>query len=286
MVTASKVNMDTINKVAEQVNKGEEVDTKECMVAMFGLVASLHSQNSEDKVKMDAIGNRAVSNEKRIEEIEKKIGASEECAIPLSVTIQNLTKYPTVTDEEAVKKVIAEIGAEGVDPQTDVVKVNRKGYKPASGTQQERLGTVMVELSSQEVKAKIMRSKKSLEDRPNNLANLRIRNMKSQAELNQDFFNRQVLKLVPGGDKFYIAANGALRPQQPRHAGPQGNPPHGQHLPPFRPSSPSFRPRALPQQQQQLPVVPLPGLHPAGPGMFSQPPPAPRIGENLPDFLG
>ena len=291
MATASKVNMDTINKVAEQVNKGEEVDTKECMVAMFGLVASLHNQNSEAKVKIDAIGNRAVSNEKRIDDIEKKIGGKEECAIPLSVTIQNLSKYPTVTDEESVKKVIAEIGADGVDPESDVVKVNRKGYKPASGTQQEKLGTVMVELSSLEVKAKIMRAKKCLENRPNNLANLRIRNMKSQAELNQEFFNRQVLKLVPGGERFYIAANGALRPQQPRHAGPQGHPPHGQRPPPFRPSTSSFRPGALPQQQQpqqqqQLSVVPMPGLHPPGRGIYSQPPPAPRIGENLlPDFM-
>ena len=53
-----------------------------------------------------------------------------------------------------------------------------------------------------------------------NLRNLKIRNMKTQSEMNQDFTNRTLLKMIPGGDKWYVAGNGSLRPQtRPQYSG-------------------------------------------------------------------
>ena len=43
-----------------------------------------------------------------------------------------------------------------------LIKVVRKGFKPANATQSERLGTVLVELRSTEVKARIMKAKSKL----------------------------------------------------------------------------------------------------------------------------
>ena len=179
-------------------------------------------------------------------------------------------------------------GAEGVDPEHDVVKVERRGYKAANNQQPEKLGTVMVELSSTDVKGKVMRSKKILETKQNELAKLKIRNMKTKAEMNQDYFNRQVLKMIPGGEKFYIGANGALRPQQVQ----SGQPRQGSGT--LRPSSyasaafprPLGPVQRLHQQQHQQPsLAPVPGLHPPAPGFFSTPPPPSTQGDNLQNFF-
>ena len=261
MTAATNVSMDTVNKVADMVNKGETVDPNECMLAMFGMMASLHCQSSEMKEKVNSVVNMAKNNEDRIEALEKKVGRKEECAIPLSITIQNMPVMSSKSDEDIVKKVIAEVGAQGVDPERDVVKVERRGYKAATSHQTEKLGTVMVELSSSDVKARVMKAKKILESKPDPLSRLRIRNMKTLAELNQENFNRQILKMVPGGERFFIGANGALRPQQQQsHRGRA--PSFGQHL------------------QQQV-RVPPPLLRPPTPAFFSSPPPAVVRGDNF-----
>ena len=165
------------------------------------------------------------------------------------------------SDEDIVKKVIAEVGAQGVDPERDVVKLERRGYKAATSHQTEKLGTVMVELSSSDVKAKVMKAKKILESKPDPLSRLRIRNMKTLAELNQENFNRQILKMVPGGERFFIGANGALRPQQEQS---------------HRGRAPSFG-----QRLQQQVRVPPPLLRPPTPAFFSSPPPAVVRGDNF-----
>ena len=72
MTAATNVSMDTVNKVANMVNKGETVDPNECMLAMFGMMASLHCQSSEMKEKVDSVVNMAKNNEDRIEALEKK----------------------------------------------------------------------------------------------------------------------------------------------------------------------------------------------------------------------
>ena len=163
----------------------------------------------------------------RLKALEDKVGDRKDCAVPLSITMQNLPKVEH-GDEVAVKSVIKEINAEGIDAETDVVKVVRKGYKPANATQSERLGTVLVELRSTEVKTKIMKAKSKLATHHDErLKNVRISNMKTQNQVNQDFFNRQLLKMVPGGEDFYISGTGAIlsktRPPPPHsHQGWRG----------------------------------------------------------------
>ena len=49
-----------------------------------------------------------------------------------------------------MKTVINEIKPEGVNADTDMVKVVRKGYKPAIENKSEKLGVVMVELRTAE----------------------------------------------------------------------------------------------------------------------------------------
>ena len=78
-----------------------------------------------------------------------------------------------------------------------------------------KLGKVEVELSSSEVRTKIMKTKKVLEHHSNDtLKNLRIHNKKTQEQINQEFTNRQLLRMIPGGHNWYIAGNGQLRQQQ------------------------------------------------------------------------
>ena len=99
--------------------------------------------------------------------------------------------------------------------------MTRKGSKSANGNQSERLGTVLVELQSSEVKAKIMKAKKMLATDDNvDMRNLRISHMKTPGQLSQDYFNRQLLKLVPGGERMYISGTGAILPKTspPPHA--------------------------------------------------------------------
>ena len=154
--------------------------------------------------------------------------------------MQKLPKAPNgVSDMDAAKHVIKAINAEGVDAEADVVKVSRKGFKPATATQSEWGGTVFVELKSAEVKAKVMKAKKCLANN-NELKDVRISNMKTQHQINQDYFNRQILKMIPGAEKFYISGTGALRPAT--HIQSRQGPP-----PPHIPYNPAtFNPATLP----------------------------------------
>ena len=152
-----------------------------------------------------------------------------------------------MSDLELVRDVIRQVNAEGVIVEEDVVKVSRKGFKPANGTQSERQGTYFVEMKSTEAKAKVMRAKKSLANLPN-MKDVRISNMKTQHEMNQDFFNRQLLRMVQGGNQWYISGNGTMRPvtQQP---GRQGPAPYAQ---PQGPPA-TFNPTTLPPSYQTGP---------------------------------
>ena len=56
-----------------------------------------------------------------------------------------------------------------------------------------------MEVSSTEVRGKIMKNKKVLENHNNPiLKNLRIKNMKTQEQINYEFATRQLLQMVPG----------------------------------------------------------------------------------------
>ena len=91
--------------------------------------------------------------------------------------------------------------------------------------------------------------------------------MKSQEQLNYEFSTRQLLKMVPGGENWYVAGNGRLNQVRPGGAGPRQQPQgvRPQQVPPFRPNvppptlqTPAPQPTAAPapvkqpDQQQQV----------------------------------
>jgi hypothetical protein len=272
----------------------QPVDPNECMLAMFGLVANLNNTMNGLETKIESVNNLAHNNKTRITALEAKVADKEECAIPRSIAIQNLPKDDTCDDESTVKDLIQNINVEGVNHETEVVKVIRKGYKPKNGNEKEKLGTVLVELSSSEVRTKIMKYKKSLES--TNLKHIKIRSMKSHSEINQTYFTRQALKMIPGGDQFYITGNGSLRPQTrpsaPQqtqqglgaHQAPAGlqfqqgqvqQPAPQQHWhQPQPPSAPVLRPAVFNYQQPP----PSQGVHPLSAGWRASPAPSQGLG--------
>ena len=85
---------------------------------------------------------------------------------------------------------------------------------PPHGAADGKLGRVEVEVSNLEAKVKIMKSKRILLDHHHEtLRKIRIYNKKTPQQLNQEFTNRQLLRMIPGGTSWYIAGNGQLRPQ-------------------------------------------------------------------------
>ena len=294
MAAVPPLDMGLVNSVVDRVFRGGEgVSTDDFQKAMLGMLFNNMNKINSLENKVENTANHAKTNEERIKALEEKVGDKGECAIPLSITIQNLPiNNEGGDDETSVKTLIKEINPEGVNVDTDVMKVMRKGYKPAIENKTEKLGVVMVELRNSEVKAKIMKTKKNLAHSAHEvLRNIRIGVMKTQDQVNQERFNRQLLRLVPGGDQFYLTGSGAIRPQTrpwaPRHPGPrapgghpgpsrfQHAPPNPQHAPNLQPNlyhqAPLFQP--LTQPSSQPPLAPLPGLHPPAPGVYSQRPP-------------
>ena len=218
MAQLARIDATAMDAVVNQFNAGEPIDEDVFRRSMFGMMQNVFATVGSFETKLEVVKADVTENSERIKSLEDKVGNKDECAVPLSITLQNFKRYE-VGDLNAVKSVIRKINAEGVNSEEAVVKVIRKGFKPQNGTQSERLGTVLVELQSSEVKAKIMRAKKVLAN-DEQLKNVRISNMKTASQVSQDFFNRQMLKLVPGGDKLYISGTGAILPKTgpPLHA--------------------------------------------------------------------
>ena len=148
-----------------------------------------------------------------------------------------------------------------VDVNNDIKKAVRKGFKPESrpGARDGRLGTVLVEMSNTDVKGQIMKTKKVLDNHVNDvMKNLRIKNMKNQDQLNFEFSTRQILKMVPGGENWYLAGNGRLNQVRPGGAAPRQQRPHPQ-------PAAAFQPRVPPPGIQELVQPPPPAQGPALP---------------------
>ena len=79
----------------------------------------------------------------------------DECAIPKSITFQNVTFFSEYDDVHVIKDILRHVRAEGFNPDTDVIKAVRKGYKPAAENIPERFGTICVELRSYKDKDKV-----------------------------------------------------------------------------------------------------------------------------------
>ena len=171
---------------------------------MFGMLLHLCSKSTETEEMKTVMS----SNTQRLDRLEAKLGGNpDDIAVPLSVAIRNLPlPAPGSDDLQLVKAVFQEINARGFDIDRDITKVVRQGAS------EENLGTVMVELKSDDARASIMKTKKVLENHNNpGMRKLIIKNMKPRLELKVDIALSEMLKKFPGGENFYVANNGHIR---------------------------------------------------------------------------
>ena len=154
---ASTVDMSSVQETVHKINTDEEITLKEALKAMMAWNLNTNATIMKVNSNVDEVKALSNSNELRIKEFEKKVGDKDECAVNFSVAMQNVLKYDQ-GDEITVKQIVGHINAQGVDPNKDIVKVVRKGDKPATATQSEKLGTLLVEFTSSEVRSKIMRA--------------------------------------------------------------------------------------------------------------------------------
>ena len=159
LAMARSVDMSKIEETVSKIDTEEDITNKEALKVMLALNLNSAAALTNVTTKVNEITELAKSNEERIKELENKVGDKEECAENLSIAVQNVLMFPH-GDNVTVKQVISNIDAEGVNPDTDVVKVVRKGYKPANATQKEKLDTVLVELKSSDIRSRIMIKRK------------------------------------------------------------------------------------------------------------------------------
>ena len=259
------IDFSKFDQMAQQLNSGEVIDQTELLKGVFGMVYNVAKSVSViDQVKSDIR-----SNTNRIEAIENRLGGQDEIPLHLGLVILNLPLPPTgVSELEYSRAVIKEVNAPGVICQTDVVKAVRIGFKEetSAGAGDGKLGRVEVEIANTDSKASIMKTKRVLDRHPNEiLRKLRIFNKKTQEQQNQDFTNRQLLKMIPGGEAWYIAGNGQLKPQQNRFQHP-GNFHHSVNQFQSQFNRPPPQPRLHVQQ---------PGAHYQQSQQFQYPPPHP-----------
>ena len=257
--------MESINN---SLMKGEEIS-----MLMFQRYMMFNQQSDRKKAdEQFSLLQQTVDNHgSRLAALEDKVGTQEEYPIPLTIVMQNLRPSQDTDDETLARKVIESLQIEGVGG-ADVTRALRKGFKLSNGPQRGRPGTLMVELSSKEAKLKVLRAKKSLaQHQSDDMKVIRIDSMKTPEQLNQEHFNRTLLKMTPGGEQYYLAGSGALRPQtRPTEPGRFHGPP-----PPRSYAQAAHPHQALPTSQQWRPSQPaIPGLHPP-------PPPRPTVPQPL-----
>ena len=194
------------------------VDSNKAMKDMYGMMLHLFSKSDENDAMKGTVKN-CVS---RIDALEAKVGNSDEAAIPLSIAVRNLgLPPPGTTDLQLIRSVFTEIRAQGVEVDRDVIKANRLGADSANG----RLGTVLVEMRTQEAKAQIMKTKKCLETHHSQgLQKLIIKNAQTKNEIKTNIALNEMLKRIPGQENNFIAGNGHImsknnsqNPYQPRN---------------------------------------------------------------------
>ena len=154
---SSEKNIDTIDlssmeHMMEKVNSGEAIDPNELLKSVFNMVYRVaKSINS-----FEDASTHIASNTKRIEALEAKL--LDEVSLQLGIVVINLDLPPPGVGNLAyAKALIKEINAPGVNCETDVIKAIRVGYKAETspGSNDGRLGRFEIEVSSNDVKAKI-----------------------------------------------------------------------------------------------------------------------------------
>ena len=254
---------------------------------MLGMMVNIFSkQNENENVK-----TQVISNTDRIDQLEAKIGDSKDVAYPRSIAIRRLPLPPHgVTELQNAQHYLKEIKAQGVDISKDAVKAVRKEAARHNPNLGPNLGTVLVELKSEEVRGKIMKSKKTLETHPAEVVKeLIIKNALTPAEMKAQNTNTSMLKMITGGNDHYIAGNGMIyqknqnnqqyphqsRTQSQRFHAPLPN--QHQHPKPHPPNHAQPQHYSQPQQfsltqkfQTPLPNQPQPPSHDQ-PQHYSQP---------------
>ena len=126
------------------------------------------------------------------------------------------------TDLQLVKSAFNEIRAQGVDVERDVIKAVRLGDLTNG-----KLGTILVEMRNQESKAQIMKTKKCLENHPNQgLQKLIIKNAQTKSEIKTNIALNEMLRKIPGEQNSYIAGNGHIMSKDHPHRQQHNRVPH------------------------------------------------------------
>ena len=221
-----------VNKMLTSYNEVKESNTQpKILTDMFGILIHIASKQKEN----EGLKSDIKSNTERLERIEAKIGGPEEVSERLSIAIRNLPlPLPGGDDLTCVRNALHEIRAPGVDVYRDVVKAVRKmsGNNPGN-----LLGTVLVELSSEESRASLMKNKKNLANHTSaTLQNLIIKNAKSKDRMFVENCTNSLLRLSLG-DGYFIAGNGQIKQKTPNNNQLNRQFPSSQPRQPFPPSS-------------------------------------------------
>ena len=269
-----EIDISEIIKSCEQAKKGNPVDTGKVLGDICGMMVHMFSKQNEN----DEIKATVVSNTDRIEQLEAKVGDPSDVSYLRSIAIRKLPLAPHgVTELQNAQHYLKEIKAEGVDISKDAVKAIRKEAAKHNPNLGPNLGTVLVELRNEDIRGKIMKNKKKLENNPDQvLKELIIKNALTPAEMKSQNTNFSLLKLITGGNDHYVAGNGMVyqksqnNPQQ-RHpqAQPQRHNPQAQtFLPPTPAQTRAQVPR--PSTQAQHTQQPRPESRPALPTQVQQ----------------
>ena len=205
--------LDELKCILGKMKNNKAVDYNTMMTALFGGILSLSedirkcNRDLEDRIeitqnKLDHTIEKLSEAEARIQILEN---SKPEFDLKPSLVIQKLPRSETKSDMELVIDVFKVINAEGVNEYEDIVKVKRVGH----GTDKD--GTILVEMKSEDAKIRIMKTKKCLMKHQNlMLRKLKIRNMKSQEQMNQENNLYKILSLIPSGDQLVLSGSGKL----------------------------------------------------------------------------
>ena len=273
------VDLNEIIKSCEAAKNGDQVDTGKVLGDMMGMIVHMFAKQSEN----DAIKEQVHSNTDKIACLEAKVGDSNEVAYARSVAIRKLPLPPLgVTELQNVQHFLKEIKAEGFNADRDCIKAIRKESLKHNPNLGPNLGTVLVELKNEEVRGKIMKTKKNLIDHPAAvLRSLIIKNAMSPTEMKAQNTNFGLLKMITGNDDFYIAGNGAIRKKDPAFNHYQAQPPYHpiQQLPRHQLQHAHVHPQPHLQQHQGVPRFQAQQFLPPQPkhnqGFTVPPPPQP-----------
>ena len=135
------------------------------MLNMYALMINIHSRQSE----IDILKSDLNQTNRRLEAVEAKIGGPEDISERLGLVVRKLPlPSPGQTDLDLVKMLFAEIKIPGFDLNREVVKAVRKlPARPPPNISQPLLGSVLVEMKSEDSRTKIMKNKHVLEKHTN-----------------------------------------------------------------------------------------------------------------------